>query len=208
MATDTILITSKSVDITDGHSVSLFTGFLEDHVLSKCMVTESSPIQVYVLSQLKRLVVVSPTQEISKLIMEEYKTIRHTVEEFQHYTVGYSLFDTSTHITRSSSNLEIPPAKRILLVSPPQSPPPGFDFHRLEDRPNSNTGHVTPGRAPASTSSNVSACDKVEPDKAFTILENSLVANVVLHTCETPKTEHTPSIMGVHTALPPRSIFD
>lgn len=203
MTTNTVIITFESSEIIKEHFIDEYVNFLKTRVLSKCSITDDQPLELSILPQLCRLVVVSPTPDISAIVADETKEHAKTCKI--PYTVGFSLFDTP----KKSSLLQLPEARTIHLVSPPQSPAPEFDFNRIEEKPSQETAYPIFSNSIKSGEDGVITEDTFVPDKPYVIIDNAKVARVVIYPCEPIQTPGTPSLnITSHTMLPPRSIFD
>ncbi|AMD18682.1 HBL220Wp [Eremothecium sinecaudum] len=197
MTTNTVIITSSVLEVTSDSFVTEYSDFLNNAVLSQFTVTDDCPLELYVLPNLKRLIVVSPSSEISQYVITQSK--KHAADPSGvRFNACFALFDT-----KKSNYLELPKSKKIRLVSPPQSPPSEFDFDRTEEHPNRETGHEMPAEL-----LDASQPDAFQPGKSYLVHENSAVANIVLHPCENQFTDKEPTLGSIHTMVPPRSIYD
>ncbi|AAS51117.1 ACL111Wp [Eremothecium gossypii ATCC 10895] len=186
METNTVIIASRAADVTADAFVESFEALLQEHVLRRAHVTAEEPLQLCVLPNMRRLVVVAPTAAVARLVVDAFAA--HGPPDREHMcAVGFSLLDTP----RESAHLAVPAARRLLLVSPPQSPPPEFDFSRLEDGPH------RPAQVPG---------QDLPPGQPVTVLAPPTGAKIVLHPCES--LAGAASVEHVHTTLPPRSVFD
>lgn len=199
--TNTIIITSPTCNPTDQENVALLRQWLLQTVLEEFTVTDECPLQMILLSNFKRVLLIAPNHNISERAMQDSKF--PIVSDFR---FSFSLTDTSQGSERQY--LELPKGQRLFLVSPPTSPPPEFDYSRCEEKPSTDTI----SRAHLDTRPHLYSIlqkDMHKGDQAITLLDSDK-HKIVLNTCETLGGEGEEGADGelVPTAMPPRSIFD
>ncbi|CUS23697.1 LAQU0S11e02234g1_1 [Lachancea quebecensis] len=206
MVTNTLIITSNKKDVTQGETTDQIRNFLESQVLTRYSVTRADAMQLVVLPALQRLILVCPSAEIAQEAMAA-KAQHPDLDSLQ---FRFSVVDTT--LDSRKQYLKLPPKQSMFLVSPPTSPPPEFDYSRLEDVPNREKG-----LAPVSHHSQTPAAQPAEQALLSTghhVLLETPRASITLDCCakntatgDEPVTDHV-SINGVRTGMPPRSIFD
>lgn len=194
METDTIIITSSRLNVTAQETVESIKMFLYDHVLAKAQVLKDNPMQLVALPNFKRLIIVCPDVSLARKVMKE----RLNCKDLEGIRFNYSLANTS--VREKKQHLELPLARTLFLVSPPTSPPPEFDYSKLEDGPNMHPGHTT---FPALNKEYVTG---TEPGH-FTVVENKF-GKITVDVCGDESEGTNPSVERVKTGRPPRSIFD
>lgn len=200
--TNTIIVTSPGASPTDAESVQTLRQWLSQTVLEEFAVTDDCPLQMILLPAFRRILLISPSRAISQRVMQE-----STLPIVADFRFSYSLADTAGEAERQY--LELPKGQRLFLVSPPTSPPPGFDYSRCEERPSTETiskAHLD--TRPHLYS--VLGADEGKGEQAITLLD-SRQHKIVLNTCATLQGEREvegPAETVVPTAMPPRSIFD
>lgn len=209
MITDTIVITSNipDVDVTTDKTVEIIQHWLGETILLSHEVLAANPIQVIILRTFKRILIISPNAETSKDIMDLFQMKQEVMERgLQDLQFNYTL--TNTHgenFTEVEKDyLQLPPADKLFLISPPSSPPPEFDYSKCEDIPKINNNNHLGSR-----------CDPLHegdngPTPGTYTLLTSDVANIVIDSCADLETDLNPgtTVNNIKTAVPPRSIFD
>ncbi|KAM3160662.1 Calcipressin-like protein [Lachancea thermotolerans] len=206
MATNTLIITSDKKDVTQGETADQVRKFLESQVLTRYSVTRADAMQLVALPSLQRLILVCPSVEIA----QEAMTAKARHPDLESLQFRFSVADTT--LDSRKQYLKLPPKQSMFLVSPPTSPPPEFDYSRLEETPNREKG-----LAPVSHHSQTSAAQPAEQALLSTghhVLLETPRASITLDCCtrdtdagDEPTTDHV-SVSGVRTGMPPRSIFD
>ncbi|CDO96359.1 unnamed protein product [Kluyveromyces dobzhanskii CBS 2104] len=140
LATNTVIVTSATEDVCSSPLLDDIVNRVQKCVVDTRQIYGTNAVRVVSLPGFKRLLVTSPDLETSR----EVKSLNVL---FPACKFGFSLTD---HVIGSNeefsagtvkSYLKVPEAQTVFLVSPPASPPPGFDYSRLEEWPNRNTGH-------------------------------------------------------------------
>lgn len=178
--TTTIIVTSQYDNVLE--QVDFLRSWLSENTLKKFTITSQTPIQLIVLRNFQRILIVSPTLEISQQIM--------SVAMPRSLCMSYAPSNTVSSI----QHLEVPKSERMFLISPPTSPPPGFDYSRCEEPP--------PEPQPTHTYKHT-----YQSDVPVTIL-NSRVANITVHPCREDRSVESGMDQYQRTAMPPKSIFD
>ncbi|EDO17700.1 hypothetical protein Kpol_1033p3 [Vanderwaltozyma polyspora DSM 70294] len=199
MSTNTVIVTNKSsidpsLSVTTDDNVLRLVHWLNETILLKFQVEVSNPIQLIKIHSFKRLILVCP----SRLIAKDLVTTGSI--HFDHWSFNFSLTDTITNITKDY--LKVPKSDKMFLVSPPTSPPPGFDYSRCEDQPNTNVLHVSE----TSTSYN-----NLNINNDNNNLVSSNVGSIVLERRASYvifDQDDDKDIQEFKTAMPPRSVFD
>lgn len=145
--TDTVIITSPTREVCSSPLFDELVQRVQTFVVDRNQIYGGDAIKVVALPGFRRLLVISPSREVSEQV--------HALgAEFEDCVFGYSL--TDHHVTGTPAAqggpekqyLRVPEARTLFLVSPPASPPPGFDYSRLEDNPNMHTGHAVDADGP------------------------------------------------------------
>ncbi|KAL3231191.1 Calcipressin-like protein [Nakaseomyces bracarensis] len=189
LVTDTIIVTSNKVNITDSSTLPLFNEWFLKHILLRFRVEESNPIKLIILRNFKRCLIVCPDHIISEAVMS---TMKET-PPCEDLIFNYSLTDSLGNATLEKDYLKVPEHEKLYLISPPCSPPPEFDYSKCEDRPSMKT-HAHEILRP------------LHKATSFVAVESS-VGKITVDTCDDIDNSG-PTLEGVRTALPPKSIFD
>lgn len=201
MATNTLIITSKEKNVAESTVLEELRDFLESHVLSRFTVTHADAMQLVALPAMQRLVLVCPTSEIAQSAL----TAKSQCTSLDDLKFQFSLVDTTT--ASQKQYLELPSHQSFFLVSPPTSPPPEFDYSRLEEHPNREKGLV-----PVSHLNEKMSPQSPHPAGHHVLLETPN-ASITLDSCATDSEMgfgglgHV-SAATIRTGMPPRSIFD
>lgn len=189
LVTDTIIVTSNEINITDSSTLPLFNNWFLQHILLRFEVKESNPIKLIILRNFKRCLIVCPDHIISEAVMQ---TLKET-PPCDSLIFSYSIADSLGNETLQKDYLKVPEHEKLYLISPPSSPPPEFDYARCEDKPSMKThAHDIKRTLHKATS--------------FVAVE-SPVGTITVDTCDDVD-NNGPSLEGIRTALPPKSIFD
>lgn len=217
LVTDTIVITSQQaeLDITDPHIVKSIQQWLGDTVLLSHEVVAQNPIQLIILRNFKRILIISPDISLSNDIMRVFH-MKKEVEErnLQGLQFNYTLTNTNGNGSGNLMNqdqkeyLKVPLSDKLFLISPPSSPPPEFDYSKCEDIPqiSSNVHSVPRWNSSQNNKNNI----KSDKPGTYTLLTSN-VANIVIDKCEDTNDDANNTYSTVNlikTAAPPRSIFD
>lgn len=181
MINGTLIITSNVKNVIENIFVDEIKQFIFGKVITYWRITNDNPIEIIILKSLKRLIIVCPRIDISEFI--------HRNLNIQHIQIKLSLTSTP----RNSLFLEPPIAKRIFLVSPPQSPPSEFEFDKYEEIPNKDVGH----------SYNY---ESYENDTTHTIVKTPH-CEIIIDKCETLDNSNVSIPLPIPTSMPPKSIF-
>lgn len=209
--TDTVIITSKTQDVCSAPLFDQIVDKVQDDVVDESQVYGSKAVQVIALTGFKRVLVISPTYQISR-------KVKALGEHFPECKFGYSIIDhvpdtKSMHmVTRTKTFLEVPELKTVFLISPPASPPPDFDYSRLEDWPNRDTGHghgesvETPDPKPKSSTDSAVNDKKADSYTKKKVLDNGRFKIFVESSDD--GSESPTDLHRVKTSMPPVSTFD
>lgn len=172
--TNTIIVTSKADHVLD--KTEPLKQWLSDQVLTS--ITSQDPVEMVVLRDFQRVMIISPTREISQEIL---RALENGVPPF---SLAYAYSQTDTYDRDSPDYLTVPKSEKMFLISPPSSPPPEFDYARCEQPPPRSQG--------------------LPPGEFLTLLDNK-IATIALQQCDTeqPLGPRTSRYEG--TAAPPRS---
>lgn len=191
MITNTIVVTSNKDSIIE--NLNVLQDWLMDNILQRQQITSKNPMQLIILRNLQRVLIISPAQEISQLIM----TLSSSLKVSLRFT--YSLTDSGDDT--AISYLNVPKSEKMFLISPPTSPPPEFDYSRCEAPP--------PCQPTINKIENEKPEVAVETEAVVTLL-NSKVANITVEHCAgttSPQNVLRDELSYQRTALPPISSF-
>lgn len=96
---------------------------------------DGSIIKFIVLISFKRILLVLQNQDQSVSLYGFLPKIFDKYYLTENIKVGFSLFDYNNQISELDNTLQLPKNVKLFLISPPVSPPNGFDFDRLEEAP-------------------------------------------------------------------------
>ncbi|CCH58815.1 hypothetical protein TBLA_0A10370 [Henningerozyma blattae CBS 6284] len=196
--TDTIIITSSQSEtsITDVAIVDYIESWIEDNVLTHYKVVSSNPVELVALRSFKRVLVICPTIELSEIIMEKMNSIQNN-PLLSNLQLNYAAFDSKDlhNDDYEKKYLKLPKGEKRFLVSPPTSPPPEFDYSKVEEAPN-----VFHHKTPLMFNEVQGRATLVKSSVGTIILDNSA--------CSSLQTLEEPSIREFKTAMPPKSIFE
>ncbi|CAB4254942.1 similar to Saccharomyces cerevisiae YKL159C RCN1 Protein involved in calcineurin regulation during calcium signaling [Maudiozyma barnettii] len=201
--TNTIIVTSVSqLNVTDSEQVKLLNEWLALTVLQQYTITNDNALQLIILKNFKRILLISPTHEISKSIMDVSRDL--IVSKFK---FSYSLTDTSNSLEKQY--LELPKGERLFLISPPTSPPPGFDYSRCEEVPNTESvskTHLTEQPHLYDVINDDGKDLNNQQPREITLLDCN-TGKIVVNTCKNYDDPNVESKL-IPTSMPPKSIFD
>lgn len=178
--TNTIIVTSDADSVLE--QAESLEQWLSQRVLSHRHITAENPVEMVILQEFQRVMIISPTREVSQEIKQ---ALENGVTPFSlHYS--YSMADTSD---QSPEYLTVPKSKRVFLISPPTSPPPEFDYARCEQPPPRARTHE----------------QRHTDDSQFLTLLDSKIASIALQRCDPEQSSETTTSRQNRTALPPRT---
>ncbi|QEU58270.1 Rcn1 [Kluyveromyces lactis] len=200
-ATDTVIITSKTKDVCSKPLFDEIVHKVQECVVNTRQIYGADAVRVITLPGFKRILVTSPNIEASR----EVKSLNPL---FPDCKFGFSI---TNHVAESNSlaefphtgtdtvmnHLKVPPAQTLFLVSPPASPPPGFDYSRLEEWPNRNTGHEEAG----------AGIDDDSKPAVRKVFDNGHT-RIIVEGSTNSEPNHTALMQHIKTAMPPISTFD
>lgn len=195
METNTIIITSAKTDVSAPATVERVRAFLNDSILSQYEISPSNALQLITLTNFRRLVLIFPTLSLAQRAMSA-KNEDKAVDDLQ---FSYSLVDTDYQDQKQ--HLDLPPHRKLFLVSPPVSPPPEFDYSRLEESPGRAFEHATHHQIPSAVNA---------PPEHRVLLDHP-IGTITLDYCggsAAPNGGAELSVEHLRTGMPPRSIFD
>lgn len=207
--TNTIIVTSSvpEDDITGKRQIQTLNDWLGYTVLQEYNITNENPLQLIILKNFKRVLLITSNHDISRYIMAESRKKEPLIKSFK---FNYSLTDTTN--AGEKQYLQLPKGERLFLISPPTSPPPGFDYSRCEEEPNKHSfskGHLQehPHLYEIINSTDDSTAGNNSP-REVTLLDNNM-GKIVVNTCENLDIEDDGDETNqIPTSMPPRSIFD
>lgn len=207
--TNTIVVTSSNNedDMADKKHIQVLNDWLGYTVLQQYNITNEKPLQLIVLRNFKRVLLITSNHDISKYIMTESRKKEPLIKSFK---FNYSLTDTTS--TAEKQYLQLPKGERLFLISPPTSPPPGFDYSRCEEEPNRHSlskSHLQEQpHLYEIINDNGSNDSGNNLPREVTLLDNDM-GKIVVNTCENLDIEDDESEANlIPTSMPPRSIFD
>lgn len=176
--TNTIIVTSNTDDVLD--KLEPLKQWLTERVLSQLHITAQHPVEIIVLRNFQRVMIISPTRQTSQQILQ---TLQNGDPPFS-LSYNHSMADTDD---QSVDYLKVPKSEKMFLISPPTSPPPGFDYSRCEQPP--PRAHTVDQQPHAEGSE-------------FLTLLDSKIASIALQRCE--DTAKPASTSYTPTQMPPR----
>ncbi|SMN20820.1 similar to Saccharomyces cerevisiae YKL159C RCN1 Protein involved in calcineurin regulation during calcium signaling [Maudiozyma saulgeensis] len=198
--TNTIIVTSGSqLDVTDSKHVNVLNEWLALTVLQQYTITNDNPLQLIILKNFKRILLISSNHEISKSIMDISRDPMVSMFKF-----SYSLADTSNSL--SKQYLELPKGERLFLISPPTSPPPGFDYSKCEEVPNRDSVSRSHLNDQPHLYEIINNNGNDQQPREITLLDCN-TGKIVVNTCKNIDDAEV-GIQLIPTAMPPKSIFD
>ncbi|SCU93846.1 LAFA_0F18514g1_1 [Lachancea sp. 'fantastica'] len=220
MVSNTVIITAGYQNATENGALERIREFLEATVLKRFEVTEERPLKLVALPAMNRCVLVCPSLELA----EQTVLLHSQWPSLNGFKFQYSAIDVSG--SAEKQYLELPKERALFLVSPPTSPPPGFDYSRLEEAPNRVRGLQASGHVPEAfqprdhhhkltgesqkillhhshTSITLEQCDQDPVTARMTPEDVSVRSDQDFNGSQLPS-----SISQFRTAVPPRSIFD
>ncbi|CCE62807.1 hypothetical protein TPHA_0D01670 [Tetrapisispora phaffii CBS 4417] len=229
MTTNTLIITFTGFDSryedNVGAQLDAIMDFLKvwlyDNILTKFEINNSNPLVLLKLEKFKRILIVAPDHQLSELIISSIVQSNHFSELY--CRICYTLQDSKIN---ERTYLEVPKSQKLFLISPPVSPPPEFDFERVEDEPSRITHHIDDAPKamtsfPAETNELKTTATQDIPtlmlngaDKpdGHRLLLSSSVANITLQRRPSVSVnvddEPHESVETFKTVLPPKSTFD
>ncbi|KAH7590056.1 Calcipressin [Nakaseomyces glabratus] len=189
LVTDTIILTSNERDITGQEILPILASWFEDNVLSNIQVLPANPIQLLLLKNFKRCLIICPDHAVSNAVMQKLK-LKVPLPDL---IFNYSITDSQNNSSVKKDYLKVPEHQRLFLISPPSSPPPEFDYSKCEDKPSFKTHAHQP--------------EKILRQATSFVAIESQVGTITVNTCD-DYNNGDPGLEGVRTALPPKSIFD
>ena len=135
LVTDTVIVTATDIDVTAPSTIDALQQWLTEKILLHYQVNIDDPLQIIILNKFKRVLLICPDHQISQRIME---TSRESSDSLRCLHFNYSMIDGK--YTSKKEYLQLPPQKKLFLISPPPSPPPEFDYSLCEGPPNAMTG--------------------------------------------------------------------
>ncbi|CEP62037.1 Rcn1p LALA0_S04e06326g [Lachancea lanzarotensis] len=222
MVSNTVIITAGRKNATETDALKRIREFLEAEVLQRFNVTEANPLKLVALPTLNRCILVCPSLELA----EQAVMLHSQWPQLKGFQFRYSALDAPNSTEKQF--LELPKQLALFLVSPPTSPPPGFDFSRLEEAPNRVRGLKASGHVPLVFQS------QNQPQQQYSCNSHQILLNhshtpITLDVAPVIDEDHhdaatqnirvhsdgvlnsssqLPSISQFRTAVPPRSIFD
>ncbi|SCU86944.1 LAME_0D08196g1_1 [Lachancea meyersii CBS 8951] len=224
MVSNTVIITSRRKNAAENPSLELIREFLEAIVLTRFQVTATCPMQLVALPTLQRCVLVCPSLEIA----QEAILLHSQWPQLDAFQFQFSAAASQPPLAAPKQFLELPKQRALFLVSPPVSPPPEFDYSRLEESPNRHQGLRPVGHVGAFPAASSKSSHHLHPHHHQVLLHHPSTS-ITLDTAavETEKRLDTEPNLSVHgdanvhahelqlpsidqfrTAVPPRSIFD
>lgn len=102
------------------------------HSLQQVLLVRSPPdetTQFIILKTFRRILIIFSSSQTSTSMRDIYRSIGVG----EGFACGFSSRDYSNEL---ENYLELPNNSRMFLISPPASPPVGFDYHAVEEEPN------------------------------------------------------------------------
>ena len=207
--TNTIIVTSSNNedDITDKKQIQTLNDWLGYTVLQEYNITNEKPLQLIILKNFKRILLITSNHNISRYIIDESRKNEPLIKSFK---FNYSLTDTTSTVEKQY--LQLPKGERLFLISPPTSPPPGFDYSRCEEEPNRHSlskSHLQDQPHLYEILNDNSGNDSGNNlPREVTLLDNNM-GKIIVNTCENLQIEDDDNDTNlIPTSMPPRSIFD
>ncbi|SCU86758.1 LAMI_0D03510g1_1 [Lachancea mirantina] len=202
MPTNTIIITSDAIEVAETQYVTKIQRFLSDTTLKRHNVAAPNAIQILPLRGLQRVVIVFPDVKMSCEFMD---AVRDT-DCGEDVRLNFSMLNTdATH--SESKYLKLPPHEKLFLVSPPASPPPEFDYSRLEDPPVRSWPENRQSRDVCENSIDSNSPARVllqHPAGTIVIDQHQEFSRDTLQDDDVP----FQSVASFKTGMPPKSTFD
>ncbi|QLL33445.1 hypothetical protein HG536_0E03560 [Torulaspora globosa] len=179
--TNTIIVTSNADNVLD--KTEPLKRWLSDKVLTNIPITSRNPVEMVVLRDFQRVMIISPTREASQEIL---RALQNGGTPF---CLAYAYSQTDTCDRDSPDYLTVPKSEKMFLISPPSSPPPEFDYARCEQPP---------------PPSHVQGLPHAEGSEFLTLLDNK-IASIALQLCDTEQPPGPRTSSYRRTARPPQS---
>lgn len=197
--TNTIIVTSSTIDVVDSKNIDILYEWLNQNILLKYDISNDNPIQVILLKNFKRILIVSPDHDMSQKIISS-----STQSVVSNFRFSFSLTDTTQ--LSEKKYLELPQSERMFLISPPSSPPPEFDYARCEEKPNSDI--ISKAHLDEKPHLYSIVNDPQNSNKSITLLDTG-TTKIVVNTCDSVENvDQNSKIDKIPTFMPPVSIFD
>ncbi|KAH3673077.1 hypothetical protein WICMUC_003910 [Wickerhamomyces mucosus] len=128
--TNTLIVTNLSSFLLKD---SQFINDIQQSIINELVAQTASdiPIKFIILPKLKRILITFPEYSQSQIVLHYLQAWLQKLDS--NAKVGYSLIDSPQE---DINHLTIPKHSKMFLISPPVSPPPEFDYDRVEEEPN------------------------------------------------------------------------